>query len=64
MANEEEYGDRFVEGERSSLEGYQVYNIHYEKIGKVDDLFVDDENRPRYVGVKTGLLGPKPPLFQ
>ena len=63
MANEEEYGDRFVEGERSSLEGYQAYNIHYEKIGKVDDLFVDDDDRPRYVGVKTGLLGTKTTLI-
>ena len=63
MANEEEYGDRFVEGERSSLEGYQAYDIHYEKIGKVDDLFVDDDDRPRYVSVKTGLLGTKTTLI-
>ena len=63
MANEEEYGNRFVEGERSSLEGYQAYDIHCEKIGKVDDLFVDDDDRTRYVGMKTGLLGTKTTLI-
>lgn len=37
--------------------GYQIYDQHYEKIGKVDDLFVDDNDRPEYVGVKIGFLG-------
>jgi uncharacterized protein (TIGR02271 family) len=64
LANEEKYGDRFAEGERSSLEGYQAYDMHYEKIGKVDDLFVDDlKDRARYVGVKTGLLGTRTTLI-
>ena len=62
MANEEEHGDRFAEG-KYSLEGYQAYDVHYEKIGKVDDLFVDDDDRPRYVGVKTGLLGTRSTLI-
>ena len=35
---------------------YTVYDIHYEKIGKVDDIFVGGSGRPEYVGVKTGFL--------
>ena len=62
MANEEQHGDRSAEGEYS-LEGYQAYDVHYEKIGKVDDLFVDDDDRPKYVGVKTGLLGTRSTLI-
>ncbi len=32
-------------------------NMHYEKIGKVGDLFVDENDQPEYLGVKMGLLG-------
>ena len=39
------------------FEGYQVYDRHYEKVGKVDDLFVDENDVPEYIGVKTGLFG-------
>jgi uncharacterized protein (TIGR02271 family) len=39
------------------FEGYQVYDQHYEKVGKVDDLFVDENDAPEYIGVKTGLFG-------
>jgi uncharacterized protein (TIGR02271 family) len=39
------------------FEGYQVYDQHYEKVGKVDDLFVDESDHPEYIGVKTGLFG-------
>jgi uncharacterized protein (TIGR02271 family) len=35
---------------------YEVYDRDGEKIGKVDDLFVDDNDRPEYVGVKVGFL--------
>jgi hypothetical protein len=28
-----------------------------EKIGKVDDLFVDENDQPEYIGVKMGFLG-------
>ena len=51
-----ERGDGFAEGEYS-LEGYQAYDVHYEKVGKVDDLFVDEKDQPKYVGVRTGFLG-------
>lgn len=37
--------------------GYTVYDEHYEKVGKVDDLFVGEYDEPEYVGVKIGLLG-------
>ncbi len=43
--------------------GYTVYDEHYEKIGKVDDLFVDENDRPEYLGVKMGLLGLKSTLI-
>lgn len=38
-------------------DGYTVYDRDGEKIGKVDDLFVDEDDREEYVGVKTGLFG-------
>ena len=43
--------------------GYTVYDEHYEKIGKVDDLFVDENDGPEYLGVKMGLLGLKSTLI-
>ncbi len=42
---------------------YTVYDTHYEKIGKVDDLFVDENDSPEYVGVKMGFLGTKSTLI-
>ncbi len=39
------------------FEGYQIYDHHYEKVGKVDDLFVDENDVPEYIGVKTSLFG-------
>jgi uncharacterized protein (TIGR02271 family) len=39
------------------FDGYQIYDQHYEKVGKVEDLFVDENDVPEYIGVKTGLLG-------
>jgi hypothetical protein len=35
---------------------YTVYDRNYEKIGKVDDLFVDENDQPEYIGVKMGFL--------
>jgi uncharacterized protein (TIGR02271 family) len=58
----EERNDRSPEGEHS-FAGYQVYDKHYEKIGKVDDLFVDENDSPEYVGVKMGFLGTKSTLI-
>ena len=52
----EERGDRFQELEEA-YKDYTVYDQHYERIGRVDDLFVDENDRPEYIGVKTGFLG-------
>lgn len=38
-------------------EGYAVYDNAGNKIGKVDELFVDEDDREEYIGVKTGLFG-------
>ena len=39
------------------FEGYKVYDNAGEKIGKVDDLFVDEGDREEYIGVKMGFFG-------
>src|SRR5918998_1672682 len=61
VANEER-DDRFTAIEERYAD-YTVYDKHYEKIGKVDDLFVDENDRPEYVGVKMGLLGTRSTLI-
>jgi uncharacterized protein (TIGR02271 family) len=43
--------------------GYTVYDPAGEKIGKVDDLFVDETGQPEYIGVKMGLLGTRSTLI-
>jgi sporulation protein YlmC with PRC-barrel domain len=48
--------DRLRELEEK-YEGYEVYDNAGEKIGKVDDLFIDDTDREEYIGVKMGLFG-------
>jgi uncharacterized protein (TIGR02271 family) len=52
----EERSDRFTAIE-DSFAGYEVYDRNGEKIGKVDDLFVDENDNPEYIGVKMGFLG-------
>jgi hypothetical protein len=37
--------------------GYTVYDSNHEMIGKVDDLFMDANDRPEYIGVKMGFSG-------
>jgi hypothetical protein len=44
-------------------EGYTVYDNRGDKIGKVDDLFIDDADREEYIGVKMGFLGRKSTLI-
>ena len=48
--------DRFTAIE-DQYAGYTVYDPDGDKIGKVDDLFVDENDQPEYIGVKLGLLG-------
>src|SRR5215212_5211631 len=38
-------------------EDYAIYDNAGEKIGKVDDIFVDETDREEYIGVKMGLFG-------
>src|SRR5919202_1271204 len=52
----EHRSDRFTAIE-DQYAGYEVYDRNGEKIGKVDDLFVDESERPEYIGVKRGFLG-------
>jgi uncharacterized protein (TIGR02271 family) len=54
--------DRFVEIE-DRFAGYEVYDPTGSKIGKVDDLFVDEGDQPEYLGIKMGLLGTKSTLI-
>ena len=35
--------------------GYEIYGQEGERIGTLDDLFVDEDDNPEYVGVRTGL---------
>ena len=58
----EQRGDRFTELE-GRYSGYEVYDRDGEKIGKVDDLFVDGDDQPEYLGVKTGLLDTRSTLI-
>jgi hypothetical protein len=53
----EERTDRFTAME-DRFAGYEVYDPAGEKIGKVDDLFVDETDQPEYIGVKMGFPGP------
>src|SRR3982750_992750 len=55
-------GDRLKELEER-YEGYAVYDRDGERIGKVDDLFVDEADREEYIGVKMGFFGLKSTLI-
>ena len=52
----EHRSDRFTALE-DQYAGYEVYDRNGEKIGKVDDLFVDENDWAEYIGVKMGFLG-------
>ena len=56
MTEYEERSDRFTAIE-DRFAGYEVYDQSGSKIGKVDDLFVDESDQPEYIGVKMGFLG-------
>jgi uncharacterized protein (TIGR02271 family) len=58
----EERSDRFTAIE-DQYAGYEVYDQVGEKIGKVDDLFVDESDQPEYIGVKMGFLGTRSTLI-
>src|SRR5215213_4878260 len=52
----EERSDRFTAIEEQYA-GYTVVDESGSKIGKVDDLFLDENDQPEYFGVKMGFLG-------
>lgn len=58
----EQRSDRFTAVE-DRYAGYAVYDQDDEKIGKVDDLFIDEGDQPEYIGVKMGLLGTRSTLI-
>jgi uncharacterized protein (TIGR02271 family) len=55
--------ERFTEEVEDRYAGYTVYDRSYEKIGSVDDLFVDENDSPEYIGVKMGFLGTRTTLI-
>ncbi|MGI8860700.1 MAG: PRC-barrel domain-containing protein, partial [Rubrobacteraceae bacterium] len=48
--------DRLRELEEK-YEDYKVYDNQGSKIGKVDDLFINEADHEEYIGVKLGLFG-------
>jgi uncharacterized protein (TIGR02271 family) len=42
--------------------GYTVYDKNHEKLGRVDDLFVNESDEPEYIGVKMGFFGTRSTL--
>ena len=54
--------DRFTAVE-DQYAGYTVYDPDGDKIGNVDDLFLDENDQPEYLGVKMGFLGTKSTLI-
>jgi uncharacterized protein (TIGR02271 family) len=58
----EAHTDKFTEVE-DRYANYTVYDRHYEKIGNVDDLFLDESDQSEYIGVKMGFLGTRTTLI-
>jgi uncharacterized protein (TIGR02271 family) len=56
MTEYEQRSDRFTAIE-DQYAGYTVVDESGSKIGKVDDLFLDENDQPEYFGVKMGFLG-------
>ena len=44
-------------GLKESTEEYGVYDVHYERISRVDDVFLDERDAVSYIGVKMGFFG-------
>ncbi len=52
-----ESGQDLFAGLKSGGEEYNVYDAHYEKIGRVDDVFLDERDAVSYIGVEMGIFG-------
>jgi uncharacterized protein (TIGR02271 family) len=61
-ASMEGSSDRFTAVE-DQYAGYTVYDPDGDKIGKVDDLFLDENDQPEYLGVKMGFFGTRSTLI-
>ncbi len=61
MSDYQERTDRFMAVE-DEYAGYTVRDPNGEKIGKVDDLFLDENDQPEYIGVKMGFFGTRSTL--
>jgi hypothetical protein len=55
--------DKFTEEVAHRLAGYTLYDQSYQKIGNVDDLFLDQSDHPEYIGVRMGFLGTRTTLI-
>ena len=55
--------DKFTEEVAHRFAGYTLYDQDYEKIGNVDDLFLDQSDHPEYIGVKMGFFGTRTTLI-
>src|SRR5919199_3151613 len=62
MTEHEQRTDGFTAIE-DRFAGYAVYDPAGQKIGKVDDLFLDEADEPEYIGVKMGFLGTRSTLI-
>ena len=68
-ASHQEEGPDNTDEEAGSLvyeERYADYEVHDrvgERLGRVDALFLDEDDRPEYLGVKMGLLGTRSTLI-
>lgn len=54
--------DRFRELEEA-YSGYVLYDRDGDRVGKIDELFVDESGREEYLGVRLGLLGTRTTLI-
>jgi uncharacterized protein YrrD len=54
---DKESGQDLFAGLKSGSEEYSVYDAHYERIGKVDDVFLDERDAVTYIGVEMGFFG-------
>ena len=52
-----ESGRDLFAGLKSGEEEYHVYDAHYERIGRVDDVFLDEQDAVSYIGVEMGFFG-------
>jgi uncharacterized protein (TIGR02271 family) len=58
-----EKGDERFAPLEKRFAGYEVYDAAGERVGKVDEIFVDEHGRPEYVGVKMSQSGTESALI-